>query len=42
MFVKGMDKTKPVPLFLHGGAAMPEHAISWKYPRVLEKNFVVC
>ena len=42
MFIKGKDKTKPVLLFLHGGPGMPEHAISWKYSRVLENNFVVC
>lgn len=42
MFIRGMDKTKPVLLFLHGGPGMPEFAISQKYPTVLEEHFVVC
>ncbi|MCK9312380.1 MAG: alpha/beta hydrolase, partial [Bacteroidales bacterium] len=42
MFIKGKDVTKPVLLFLHGGPGFPEYAISYKYPIVLENNFVVC
>lgn len=42
MFIKGIDSTKPVLLFLHGGPAMPEYAISREYTNVLEKYFVVC
>ncbi|MDD4713202.1 MAG: alpha/beta hydrolase [Bacteroidales bacterium] len=42
MFIKGKDATKPVLLFLHGGPGFPEYAISYKYPVVLENNFVVC
>ena len=42
MFIKGMDKTSPVLLFLHGGPGMPEYAVSRKYPMVLEKYFTVC
>ena len=42
MFIRGKDKTKPVLLFLHGGPGLPEYAISYKYPAVLEDDFVVC
>lgn len=42
MFIKGIDSTKPVLLFLHGGPAMPEYAISREYATVMEKYFVVC
>lgn len=42
MFIKGMDKTKPVLLFLHGGPGMPEYAISRSYPIILENYFTVC
>jgi pimeloyl-ACP methyl ester carboxylesterase len=42
MFVRGKDKTKPVLLFLHGGPGLPEYAISYQYPAVLEDDFVVC
>lgn len=42
MFISGMDSTKPVLLFIHGGPGMPEYAISRQYPLVLEKHFTVC
>ncbi|GAB1472860.1 hypothetical protein MASR2M69_03010 [Bacteroidota bacterium] len=42
MFIKGIDSTKPVLLFIHGGPGMPEYAISREYEQVLEKHFVVC
>lgn len=42
MFIKGIDKTKPVLLFLHGGPGMPEYAVSRQYPLVLENYFTVC
>lgn len=42
MFIKGLDQTKPILLFLHGGPGMPEYAISREYPMVLEKHFTVC
>ena len=42
MFISGIDSTKPVLLFLHGGPGMPEYAISRKYPMILEKHFTVC
>jgi pimeloyl-ACP methyl ester carboxylesterase len=42
MFIRGRDKSMPVLLFLHGGPAMPEFAISQNYPAVLEEQFVVC
>jgi len=42
MFIRAKDVTKPVLLFLHGGPAMPEFAISEGYPSVLEDQFVVC
>jgi len=42
MFIKGVDKTKPVLLFVHGGPGMPEYAISQKHATVLEKYFTVC
>ncbi|MBW8332916.1 MAG: alpha/beta hydrolase [Prolixibacteraceae bacterium] len=42
MFIKGIDKTKPVLMFLHGGPGMPEYAVSRQYPLVLENYFTVC
>lgn len=42
MVIKGKDKTKPVLLFLHGGPAMHEYAISQRYPTVLENYFTAC
>ena len=42
MFIKGKDKTKPVLLFVHGGPAMPEYAVSQKYDAALENYFTVC
>jgi pimeloyl-ACP methyl ester carboxylesterase len=42
MFIRGKDRTKPVPLLLHGGPGMPEFAISQNDPTVLENHFVVC
>ena len=42
MFIKGKDVSKPVLLFLHGGPGLPEYAISYKYPGVLEDDFIVC
>jgi len=42
MFIKGINKSNPVLLFLHGGPGMPEIAIARQYPVVLEKFFTVC
>lgn len=42
MFISGVDSTKPVLLFVHGGPGVPEYVISRNYPIVLEKYFTVC
>lgn len=45
MFIRGRDKTKPVLLFVHGGAGMPEYFLAQRYPAaldVLEEHFTVC
>lgn len=45
MFIRGRDKTKPVLLFVHGGAGMPEYFLARKHPAaldVLEEQFTVC
>jgi pimeloyl-ACP methyl ester carboxylesterase len=42
MFIRGKNRLNPVLLFLHGGPAMPEFAISLGYPTELEDDFVVC
>ena len=42
MFIRGVDRNNPVLLFLHGGPAMPEFAISLCHESVLEEQFVVC
>jgi len=42
MFIKGMDKTKPVLLLVHGGPGMPDYVISEENTTVLEKYFTVC
>lgn len=45
MFIRGRDKKKPVLLFVHGGAGMPEYFLARKHPAaldVLEEQFVVC
>ncbi len=42
MFIKGMDKTKPVLLLVHGGPGMPDYVISQENTTVLEKYFIVC
>lgn len=42
MFIKGMDKTKPVLLLIHGGPGMPDYVISEENTTVLEKYFTVC
>jgi len=42
MFIKGMDKTKPVLLLVHGGPGMPDYVLSEQYTTVLEKYFTVC
>lgn len=42
MFISGVDSTKPVLLFIHGGPGVPEYVISRNYPIVLEKYFTVC
>ena len=42
MFIRGKDRRNPVLLFLHGGPAMPEFAISLGYTTELEDDFVVC
>ncbi|MBP1779520.1 MAG: putative hydrolase or acyltransferase of alpha/beta superfamily [candidate division NC10 bacterium] len=40
MFLRALDKTRPVLLYLHGG--MPEYFLSQRYPTGLESEFVVC
>jgi pimeloyl-ACP methyl ester carboxylesterase len=45
MFIRGRDKTKPVLLFVHGGAGMPEYFLAQRYPaalETLEEQFTVC
>lgn len=45
MFIRGRDEMKPVLLFVHGGAGMPEYFLARKYPtalEVLEEHFKVC
>lgn len=42
MFIKGMNKTKPVLLLVHGGPGMPDYVISEENTTVLEKYFIVC
>lgn len=42
MFIKGMDKSKPVLLLVHGGPGMPDYVISEENTTVLEKYFIVC
>jgi pimeloyl-ACP methyl ester carboxylesterase len=42
MFIKARDQTKPVLLFLHGGAGMPEYFLDRRHPSHLEDSFVVC
>ena len=39
MFIKGMDSTKPVLLYVHGG--MPFYFLTRNFPTGLEKDFVV-
>ena len=39
MFIKGMNTTKPVLLFLHGG--LPDYFLTQNYPTGLEANFIV-
>jgi len=40
MFIKTVDSTHPVLLYLHGG--MPEYFLTQTYPTDLEKYFTVC
>jgi pimeloyl-ACP methyl ester carboxylesterase len=40
MFLKALDKTRPVLLYLHCG--MPEYFLTRRYPTGLEAEFVVC
>ncbi|MGF1518845.1 MAG: alpha/beta fold hydrolase [Nodosilinea sp.] len=45
MFIRGRDATKPVLLFVHGGAGMPEYFLAQQYPaalETLEEQFTVC
>lgn len=45
MFIRGRDVTKPILLFVHGGAGMPEYFLAQRYPAaldVLEEHFTVC
>lgn len=41
MFIKSVDETNPVLLFLHGGPGMPEYFLTRTYPTGLEENFTV-
>ena len=36
MFIRSRDTTKPVLLFVHGGAGMPEYFLAQRYPAALE------
>jgi pimeloyl-ACP methyl ester carboxylesterase len=42
MFIKGIDKTRPVLLLLHGGPGLTDYFLAQDYPTELEKEFVVC
>lgn len=45
MFIRGRDATKPVLLFVHGGAGMPAYFLAQRFPAtlaILEEHFVVC
>jgi pimeloyl-ACP methyl ester carboxylesterase len=42
MFIKARDHSKPVLLFLHGGAGMPEYFLDRRHPSGLEDYFTVC
>ncbi len=42
MFIKAVDPTKPVLLFVHGGPGMPGYWLTHWYPTVLEQHFTVC
>lgn len=45
MFLRGRDATKPVLLFVHGGAGMPAYFLAQQFPAtlaILEELFVVC
>lgn len=45
MFIRGRNVTKPILLFVHGGAGMPEYFLAQRYPaalEVLENHFTVC
>lgn len=45
MFIRGRNKTRPILLFVHGGAGMPEYFLARKHPaalEVLEEQFTVC
>lgn len=45
MFVRGQDESKPVLLFVHGGAGMPEYFLAREHPsalKTLEEQFIVC
>lgn len=39
--IRGVDKSNPVLLYLHGGPGMPEVALAKEYSTFLEENFVV-
>lgn len=41
MFLRGVDVTKPVLLFVHGGPGMPEYFLDRTHPTGLEQDFVV-
>ncbi len=42
MFIRSMDLSNPLILFLHGGPGMPEYFLNSKYPTGLEEHFTVC
>lgn len=42
MFLRGIDKSNPVILFVHGGPGMPEFFLAEKYMAQLEQRFTVC
>ncbi len=42
MFIKAVDPSKPVLLFVHGGPGMPGYWLTSWYPTGLERHFTVC
>jgi pimeloyl-ACP methyl ester carboxylesterase len=41
MFIKGMNRSNPVLLWVHGGPGMPDYFLAEQYPTGLEDLFTV-